>query len=119
MSLADLQQRVWRRLGLRKHLVGRDEVDLLVRLTVENWQSDYYNAAYSESERQIVAEGTLSAVKRMHQVVGGYGDRDYGMIWTLVLSAVASAVIQIVLRWWLERRANRVMLLVWQQEGVR
>jgi hypothetical protein len=119
MMLADLQQRVWRRLGLRKHFVGRDEVDLLVRLTVENWQSDYYSAAHSDAELQVVTQGTLVAVKRMHQAVGGYGDRDYGMIWTLLLSAVANAIIQIVLKWWLERRSHRVLLLVWQQEGVR
>ena len=47
------------------------------------------------------------------------GDREYGMIWTLLLSAVASAIIQVMVKWWLERRANRVMLMVWQQEGMR
>ena len=119
MSLDGLQHRVWRHLGLRKHLVGRDEVDLLVRLTVENWQGSYYAAAKDDQELQIVAEGTLVAVKRMHQVLGKYRDGEYGMIWTLLLSAVASAIIQIVLKWWLERRSHRVMLLVWQQEGVR
>ena len=118
MTIEGLQDHVWRRLGVRKYMVGRQEVDLLTRLTVENWQSEYYNAADSDLERQIVADGTLLAVKRMHQVVGGYGEREYGMIWTLLLSAVASAIIQVVLRWWLERRSNRVMLLVMQQEAL-
>lgn len=116
MTLEGLQEHVWRRLGLRKHLVGRSEVNLLTRLSVENWQSEYYTAAASDSERQVVASGTLLAVKRMHQAVGGYGEREYGMIWALLLSAVASAVIQALLKWWLERRANRAMLLVIQQE---
>ena len=118
MTIEGLQQHVWHRLGVRKFLVGRQEVDLLPRLTVEDWQSEYYNAADSDLERQIVADGTLVAVKRMHQVVGGYGEREYGMIWTLLLSAVASAIIQVVLKWWLERRSNRVMLLVMQQEAL-
>ena len=118
MTIEGLQQHVWQRLGVRKFLVGRQEVDLLTRLTVENWQSEYYNAPDSDLERQIVADGTLVAVKRMHQVVGGYGEREYGMIWTLLLSAVASAIIQVVLKWWLERRSNRVMLLVMQQEAL-
>ena len=116
---ADLKDYVWKRLGLRKHLVGREQVDLLTQLTIENWQTEYYNAADSDAERQIVAEGTLIAVKRMHQAVGGYSEREYGMIWMLLLSAVASAVIQVVLKWWLERRSNRVMLMIWQQEGMR
>jgi hypothetical protein len=119
MTLADLKVHVWRRLGPRKWLIGREQVDLLTQLTIENWQSEYYTAAETDHERQIVAEGTLVAVKRMHQVVGGYGEREYGMIWSLLLMAVASAVIQLVLRWWLERRANRVMLLVWQHEAMR
>jgi hypothetical protein len=113
---ADLKEHVWRKLGARKWLLGRAEVDLLTQLTVENWQSDYYQAADSDAERAIVAEGTLVAVKRMHQAVGGYGEREYGMIWALLLSAVASAVIQVILKWWLERRSNRVMLMIWQQE---
>jgi hypothetical protein len=116
---ADLKLYVWRKLGPSKWLVGRSEVELLTQLTVENWQSDYYQAADSDAERAIVAEGTLVAVKRMHQAVGGYGEREYGMIWTLLLSAVASAVIQVVLKWWLERRSNRVMLMIWQQERMR
>ena len=119
MTLEGLQEHVWRRIGLRRHLVGRAEVDLLTRLAVENWENDYYAAAQTDADRQIVADGTLVAVKRMHQVVGGYAEREYGMIWTLLLSAVASAVIQAVLKWWLERRANRVMLLVMQQELMR
>lgn len=117
MTPADLKEHVWRKLGPRRWLVGRSEVDLLTQLTVENWQHDFYTAADSDEERAIVASGTLAAVKRMHQAVGGYGEREYGMIWALLLSAVASAVIQVVLKWWLERRSNRVMLMIWQQEG--
>lgn len=119
MNLANLQQRVWRRLGLRKHLVGRDEIDLLVRLTVENWQVAYYNAAKDEHELQVVAEGTLVAVKRMYRVFTNYDDRQYTMLWGILLQALAAAVIQQVLRWWLERRAHRAFLIVWQDELTR
>jgi len=116
MNHDEMLEHVWKKLGPRKWLVGKAEVNLLTRLTIENWQSNYYTAAASDTERQVVAAGTLVAVKRMHAAVGGYSEREYGMIWTLLLSAIASAVIQVVLKWWMERRANRVMLLVWQQE---
>ena len=118
MTPADLKTHVWKRLGPRKWLVGRAQVDLLTHLTVENWSPEFMEAADSDLERQIVAQGTLQGVKRMHQAVGGYGDREYGMLWMLLLSSLASAIIQVMLRWWLERRANRVMLMVWQQEGM-
>ena len=119
MTPADLKEHVWRRLGPRKWLVGREQVDLLTQLTIENWQSEYFQAANGDQELAAVAEGTLVAVKRMHQAVGGYGEREYGMIWAFLLSAVASAVIQAVLKWWLERRSNRVSMLVWQQEAAK
>lgn len=119
MTPADLKQLVWKSLGPRKWLLGREQVDLLTQLTVENWHSEYMQMADSDLEREIVANNTLADVKRVHQAVGGYGEREYGMIWAFLLSAVASAVIQVILKWWLERRVNRVMLMVWQQEGMR
>lgn len=119
MTPAELKEHVWKSLGPRKWLVGRSQVDLLTQLAVENWHSDYMQAAENDNQRQIVADNTLADVKRVHQAVGGYGEREYGMIWAFLLSAVASAVIQVVLKWWLERRVNRVMLMVWQQEGMR
>jgi hypothetical protein len=118
VKLDDLKAHVWKRLGVRKFLVGRQQVDLLTQLTVESWGSEFYNAADSDLERQVVSNGTLASVKRLHQAVGGYGDREYGMIWAFLLSAVASAIIQVILKWWLEKRAHRVMLLVWQQEAM-
>lgn len=119
MTPADLKEHVWRKLGPRKWLVGRSQVDLLTQLAVENWRSDYMQAADSDLERQIVAQAMLADMKRMHQAVGGYGDREYGMIWMFLLSAVASAILQVLLKWWMDRRANRVMLMVWQQEGMK
>jgi len=116
---SELKEHVWRSLGPRKYLVGRQQVDLLTQLAVENWHSDYMQAAENDSQRQVVVNNTLADVKRVHQAVGGYGEREYGMIWAFLLSAVASAVIQAILKWWLERRVNRVMIMVWQQEGMR
>jgi hypothetical protein len=36
-----------------------------------------------------------------------------------VLQAVASIVVQLILRWWMESRMNKVRMLVWQQELTR
>ena len=119
MTLDDLKSRVWKSLGPRKWLVGRDEVNLLTQLAVENWQSDYYAAATTDAERNIVADGTLIAVKRAYQAVGNYSERQYGMIWALLLSAVASAVIQALIKWWLERNANQALMRGWQREATR
>lgn len=116
MTLADLQNHVWQRLGLRKHFAGRATVDDLTRLVVENWQSQYLSHAHDDYSQAIVCHGIAVAVKRSHQWQSGREPREYGMLWSLILGSVVSAVISTVLRWWLERRSNRVMLAVWQHE---
>jgi hypothetical protein len=58
-----------------------------------------------------VAEHTVGGMRRRIR------DRQYGMIWTLLLTALASAVFQVLLKWWLERRSNRVLMLVMRQEA--
>lgn len=116
MTIADLQQHVWQRLGVRKHLAGRAVVDDLTRLCVENWQSEYLNHAPDALSQDIVCHGIAVAVKRSHQWQSGKEPREYGMIWSLILGSIVSAVISTVLRWWLERRSHRALLTVWQHE---
>lgn len=116
MTLADLQNHVWQRLGLRKHLAGRQAVDDLTRLVVENWQSEYLNHAPDDLSQGIVCHGIAVAVKRSHQWQSGRDTPEYGMLWSLVLGSIVSAIISTVLRWWLERRSHRAMLTVWQHE---
>lgn len=116
MTLADLQQHVWQRLGVRKHLAGRAAVDDLTRLVVENWQGEFLNHATDAVGQGIVCHGIAVAVKRSHQWQSGKEPREYGMIWSLILGSIVSAVISTVLRWWLERRTHRVMMAVWKHE---
>ena len=116
MTLADLQEHVWRRMPLRKHLAGRQAVDDITALIVENWQGEYMGAAANDAERAVVAKAIAAAVKRGHQWQSGKDANEYGFLWTLILQAVVSAAIQLILKWWLERRSHRAMLTVWQHE---
>ena len=116
MTLADLQEHVWHRMPLRKHIAGRQAVDDITALIVENWQGDYMGAAANATERAIVAKAIAAAVKRGHQWQSGKDANEYGFLWTLILQAVVSAAIQLILKWWLERRSHRAMLTVWQHE---
>lgn len=119
MTLADLQEHVWRRMPLRKHLAGRQAVDDITALIVENWPGDYMAEAVDEAERAVVCEAIAAAVKRGHQWHSGKDANEYGFFWTLILQAVVSAAIQLILKWWLERRSHKAMLLVWQHELTR
>lgn len=116
MKLSGLQEHVWRRMPLRKHLVGRQTVDDITALIVENWQGEYMGEAADDAERAVVAKAIADAVKRGHQWQSGKDANEYGFFWTLILQAVVSAAIQLILKWWLERRTNRLLMTCWQHE---
>lgn len=116
MTVADLKLWVWRHVGIRRHIVGRQVIDDFVELAVQHWEHDYLKACDTDAQRTVVLEGVLKSVKRGYQVVSGREVEEYGMFWALVLQSVASIVVQLVLRWWLESRMNRIRMLVWQQE---
>jgi hypothetical protein len=116
MILDDLKEYVWKRLPMRKYMVGRHVVDDLVTLTIENWEAEYLGHATSEEGREIVAMSIAAKVKRAHQLFSGKEPQEYGIFWTLVLGAVVNAVVQILVRWWWDRQVNRVLMAGWQQE---
>lgn len=117
MTLADLQEDVWHRLpALRKRIAGRDAVDSIVAQAVANWPGEFMGSANSDTERLVVCNGLLVAVKRGCQLESGYDAQEYGFVWMLLLQALASLAVQLILKWWLERRSHRALLTVWQHE---
>jgi hypothetical protein len=116
VTLASLQNIVWADLPIRKRLVGRTCIDDIVQLAVESWPVDYMNAAVGDSERQVVAKDIERSIKRLHQACSGKDAVTYGLLWTIVLQAIVYMVVQRVLQWWLERRANRALLVAWKHE---
>jgi hypothetical protein len=120
MTLADLKERAWESLPpLRKRIVGRETVDDFVTLAVENWEGEYLAACCDNQQRQVYAGALLGHLKRCHQATSEHEPREYGFLWAFLLQAVASAVIQYLVTWWLERRANRVLMAAWQVELTR
>lgn len=116
MTLAALQDQVWRDLPLRKRIVGKQVVNDLVQLTVESWPVDYMNHAADDAERRIVCIEIERSVKRLYFACSGTDAITMGILWTFVLQALASLIVQRILEWWLERRANRALLVAWKYE---
>jgi len=119
VKIGDLKNYVWRNVGIRRRLVGRRVVDDFTELAVQHWESEAYTHAVKPEQRAVVTRQVLASVKRGYQVVSGKEVEEYGFFWTIVLQAVAAAVVQLILNWWLEKRMNRVRMLVWQQELTR
>lgn len=117
MNLEQLRDIAWASLPpVRKRLVGRATVNDLVTCAIHNWEGEYLAACADNEQRQVYARGLLQAVKRAHQPVSGYDAQEYGFIWTFLLQAVAAALIQWLVEWWLDNRANRVLMEGWKRE---
>jgi hypothetical protein len=117
MTLADLQEQCWAALPpIRKRLVGRDTVNDFVALAVENWAGEYLAACQDNEQRGVYVHALLNHIKRGHQLSTGREPAEYGFIWAFLLQAVAVAVVQWLVKWWLDRRANRALMAVWQHE---
>jgi hypothetical protein len=117
MTLADFQEQCWASLPpLRKRIVGRETVSDFVTLAVENWEGEYLNACRDNHQRGVYTASLLGHMKRLHQAASPYEAQEYGFIWVFLLQAVAVAVIEYLVKWWLERRANRVLLEGWKAE---
>jgi hypothetical protein len=116
MTLHELQSLIWRDLPVRKRIAGRDTINDLVQLAVESWPVEYMNAATSDNERQIVSKEVERSVKRLHHACTNVDGVSYGIVWNLLLQALVTGIVQWLLKWWLERRANRVVLMAMQYE---
>lgn len=115
-TVADLKLWVWRRVGIRRHVVGRRVIDDFTELAIAHWEPRHLAYCIDDTQRAVVCENILRSVKRGYQVVSGKEPQEYGVFWSLVLQAVASIVVKLILQWWLESRLNRIRMQSWQTE---
>ena len=119
MNFEALQEHVWERLGPRKWVAGRKQVRDLVRLAVETWEPDNLVHCKNEREQQVYGLAISGNVKRLYHACSGYSDAEFGFLWTIVLSAVVSAIVQILVKWWFSETSHRVLMAGWQREFTR
>lgn len=118
-TLTDIQGIVWRQLGIRKYIAGRENVYDLVEIAVANWDHEALANAKDEAERQIVANGMMLGIKRSHEMLGNFGSgQEYGFVWAILLQALVGAIVQILIKWWLESAKHRVMIWAAKKELV-
>jgi hypothetical protein len=118
-SLNGIQEHVWNRLGVRKLIAGRGRVNELVEIAVANWDHDALTSARDKTELGIVAESMAVGIKRTDQMLGNHDSRqEYGFVWAILLQALVGAIVQILIKWWLESSQNRAVLWTAKKEIV-
>ncbi len=119
MNFDDLQAHVWDRLGPRKWIAGQKQVRDLVRLCVESWEPDKLVHCRHAREQAVYGIAVSGNVKRMYHVCSGYSDAEFGFLWAIVLSAVVSAIVQILVKWWFSETSHRVLMEGWRRDFTR
>ena len=116
MTYQGLEAHVWETLGPRKWIAGRKQVLDLTRLCVEAWEPDKLVHCRSPREQAVYGLAVSGNVRRMYHAFSGYSDAEFGFLWTVVLSAIVSAIVQILIKWWFSEASHRVLMAGWQRE---
>lgn len=113
MTIDDLVTECWADLPpIRKRLAGRDAVRRVVVDAIQEWSADYLAACQDNDQRNVYAADLTKRLERRYT-----GQQEYGFaIMTIVLVAVISAVVQWLVKWWLDRNFNRELMAQWQRE---
>lgn len=113
MTLDDLVNECWADLPpVRKRLAGRDAVRLIVVNAVQEWSPEYLMACQDNAQRDVYASDMIRRLRRRHE-----GQQEYGFaIMSIIMVALISAVVQWLVKWWLDRNVNRVLMAGWKME---
>lgn len=111
MTIDELQAYVWKRLpAWRKRLAGRAEVGNLVALAVANWDAE----AISVVSPKDAADGLVSRMRHARQRAATPMTVEVGFVWIFLFELLASAIVQIILKWWFEAASHRAQMATLQ-----
>lgn len=117
MTYAELQDAAWHDAPpIRKRVIGRQTFNELVAVTVRNWSPNSVAACSDDRLLHQYARKLLEQVRAGHQEMTGQTQQEYGFIWVFLLCAVASAVIQWLIKRWLDNHFSEADLQAWQGE---
>lgn len=110
----ELCQYVRQSLPLRARLVGKERLDDITLIAVTEWPiQPLLDARRGSGDEERMLDSITKSVSRTYETVHG-SEKRYGFLWAFVLSSAVSAIVQLVLQWWLSRSVNRMKMAAWQ-----
>ena len=109
-----LAEYVRRRMPIKARMLGPDRLREIVELCVARWPAAELLACRRGSAQEQDILQSLSHQVGVRYQAARQGDNAYGFVWVFLLSAVLSAVVQAMLRWWLEKDGNRRAMAAWK-----
>lgn len=100
---------LWSGLSPRKYFAGRRRVATLIAEAVALWPERNIAEFEVEPFRKFLTD-SLS-----YRIRSEYGDKRFGSILVIILTAVAIELIKLMIQWWLSRDSHREMMRVWRR----
>ena len=115
MTFRQLSDACWADLPpVRRVVAGREACDTLLADAVRSWDSGEASAYASRGAGDVYASAMLDRVQMRRQE--RTGEDRYGFIWVFLLCAVASAIIQWLIKRWLDNHFKPEQVEAWQRE---
>jgi hypothetical protein len=102
-------------LPVRARLLGRERVDAVTSSAIKHWPAEEMLANGVDAVSGDTASRVVAAVAGECRYEGQ--GRHGSVLLSMLLMSLISAVVQLLLKWWLERPANRVKMTAWQREA--
>lgn len=96
---------VWNRLGPTKYIAGKRRVRRLVERAVAEWPGNAI-AFGDKSDISLLCDGLSRRIV----------EEEYGSIMIMLFIGLASAIVQVLLEWWLLGSGYRKDFCEWQSE---
>jgi hypothetical protein len=105
----NLCNEVWDRLPGSKHLLGRKRVNRLIDRAVGAWPVPVFSNAENNEERLLFADAYAHRLAR----------NEFGSVMVLLFIGLCTALVQVLLEWWLLKPGYRIDFSYWKQDLTR
>ena len=95
---------VWYRMPPTKFLLGRKRVEQLVNRAVSKWPMAAFANCENKEEIEFAADAYAQRIAR----------EEFGSIAVLLFIGLVTALVQVLLEWWLLKPAYRIEFVYWK-----
>lgn len=100
---------VWHRLPASKFLLGKDRINKIIDRAIANWPAPVFSNAENTEEQNLFADAFAHRIAR----------QEFGSVMVILFIGLVTALVQVLLEWWLLKPAYRAEFSYWRQELTR
>lgn len=102
----NLKEDVWNRLPASKYLLGRRRVAELVERAVADWPMAQLAGCNGNEEQLLMGDAYAQRLAR----------KEFGSVMVLLFIGLVTALVQVLLEWWLLKNTYRGEFALWKSE---